>query len=128
MPRAAQASMICGNGQSCPRCLRTVAVLIESQRWSWLKSRMPVATSSPLDTVQRQQRPHAPHGELGLFEQAGRIGEPEQLGKVRQRAGALLSTDHDEMVLVAVEPGHEHHAGLVETRRRLEDVARERYR
>jgi ABC-type thiamine transport system ATPase subunit len=44
------------------------------------------------------------------------------------RARALLAADHREMVLVAVEPGHEHDAGLVEARRRLEDVARQRHR
>ena len=32
-----------------------------------------------------------------------------------------------EMVLQAVEIGHEHHASLVETRRRLEDVTRQRH-
>jgi len=76
--------------------------------------------------VQRQQAVHAAHREIGLLDQAGRIGQSEQLGEVRQRACALLSTDHDEMVLMAVEPGHEDHAGLVEARRRLEDMARQR--
>src|SRR5438093_1319879 len=40
MPRRTQASMMSGSGRSTPRLLRTVAVLIESQRWSWEKSRM----------------------------------------------------------------------------------------
>ena len=44
------------------------------------------------------------------------------------RARALLAADHDEVVLVAVEPGQEDDAGLVEARRRLEDVARQRHR
>ena len=43
-------------------------------------------------------------------------------------ARALLAADHHEVVLVAVQPGHEHDAGLVEARRRREDVARQRHR
>ena len=68
------------------------------------------------------------HRQLRLLEQAGRVGQAEQLGQVRQRARALLAADHREVVLVAVEPGHEDDAGLVEARRRLEDVARQRHR
>ena len=48
--------------------------------------------------------------------------------QVRQRTCALLAAHHHEVALVAVEPGHEHHAGLVEARGRLEDVARQRHR
>src|SRR3569832_2535326 len=40
MPRRAHASMMSGRGNSWPRLLRTVAVLIESQRWSCEKSRI----------------------------------------------------------------------------------------
>src|SRR5688572_125346 len=40
MPLRTQASMISGSGRSAPRLLRMVAVLIDSQRWSWAKSRM----------------------------------------------------------------------------------------
>ena len=44
-----------------------------------------------------------------------------------EAARALLPADHREVRLVAVEPRHEHDAGLVEARRRLEDVARQRH-
>ena len=105
---------------------RTVAVLIDSQRWSAEKSRIDRAQldrrAAPAACFMRRD------GELGLLEQAGRVGEAEQLGEVRQRARALLAADHREVLLVAVEPGHEHDAGLVEARRRLEDVARQRHR
>src|SRR3954471_5374278 len=40
MPLRTQASMISGSGRSAPLLLRMVAVLIDSQRWSWAKSRM----------------------------------------------------------------------------------------
>ena len=40
-------------------------------------------------------------------------------------ACALLSADHREVRLVPVQPGEEDDAGLVEARRRLEDVARQ---
>ena len=43
-------------------------------------------------------------------------------------ARALLAADHREVRLVAVQPGQEHDAGLVEARRRREDVARQRHR
>ena len=48
--------------------------------------------------------------------------------EMQGRARALLAGDHGEMILQAVEIGHEHHAGLVEAGRRLEDVARQRHR
>ena len=63
----------------------------------------------------------------GCSSRLGRIGEPEQLGEVAERARALLAADHREVRLVAVEPGEEDDAGLVEARRRLEDVARQRH-
>src|SRR6218665_35706 len=40
MPRSAHCSMMRASGTSAPCCLRTVAVLIDSQRWSWEKSRI----------------------------------------------------------------------------------------
>jgi hypothetical protein len=46
---------------------------------------------------------------------------------VAERARALLAADHREVRLVAVQPGEEDDAGLVEARRRLEDVARQRH-
>ena len=60
---------------------------------------------------------HAIHG----------TGETKKLGKVQQRAGALLPADHDEMVLQAIEPRKEYNAGLIKTRRRLKDVTGQRH-
>ena len=40
----------------------------------------------------------------------------------------MLTADHDEVLLVAVQPGEEHETGLVEASRRGKDVTRERYR
>src|SRR5271170_3358566 len=45
-----------------------------------------------------------------------------------ERASALLSADHDELILQTIEPGEEDNPGLVEAGRVLEDVARERRR
>ena len=81
-----------------------------------------------MHAVPVKQGPHALDGQFRLFDQTGLVGKPEQLHQVRQGAGALLPADHDEVVLVAIDPGHEHHAGLVETGRRLEDVPRQRNR
>ena len=65
-------------------------------------------------------------GELRVLQEARGVGQAEQLGEMQHAARALLAADHDEVVLVAVQPGHEDHARLVEARRRLEDVAGER--
>jgi hypothetical protein len=67
---------------------------------------------------------HAAAGAIGVTQQAGAIGEAEQFGQMRQRAGALLSADHDKMILQTVEIGHEDDAGFVKARWRLENVAR----
>src|SRR6187455_995796 len=93
---------------------RSVAVLIESQRWSQEKSRTASVArpGSAVDSVQREQVAHARHRELGLLDQAGAIGEAKDLGEVRQRASALLAADHREMRLVTVQPGQEDDAGL----------------
>src|SRR6187399_1680247 len=109
---------------------RSVAVLIESQRWSREKSRTAMVDKrgSAVDAVQREQVAHARDRELGLLDQAGAVGEAEDLGEVAEGARALLAADHGEVRLVAVQPGEEDDAGLVEARRRLEDVARKRHR
>src|SRR3954465_6398660 len=51
------------------------------------------------------------------------VGEAAELREGQDMARRLLAADHDEMLLVAIEPGHEHHAGLIEARRGAEDVA-----
>ena len=73
-----------------------------------------------------EQPAHSRRRHVGIVQHARLVGEAKQLGEVQQRARALLAGDHQEMILQAVEPGEEHDAGLVETRRTLEDVARER--
>src|SRR5258706_10715350 len=75
--------------------------------------------------MQREKLLHAPAGEFGIGQEARAIRQPEELGEMLEIARALLAADHDEMLLVAVQPGHEHHPGLVEARRRREDVARQ---
>ena len=81
-----------------------------------------------IDAVHGEHRAMRAPREVGIAQQAGAVGEAEQLGEVDERARALLAADHDEVVLQAVEVGHEHDAGLVEAGGRLEDVARERDR
>ena len=54
------------------------------------------------------------------------VGQTKQLSEMQQRTRTLVTPDHHEVVLQSVEPSQEHHAGLVETCRTLEDVARER--
>src|SRR5690606_32763589 len=98
-------------------CLRTVAVLIDRKRWSREKSRMAEAAAaageavrfmlSPFHAVRREHVAHTPDREGRIAQQARRIGEPEELGEMQRRAGALLAADHGEMVLPAVEVGHE---------------------
>ena len=62
----------------------------------------------------------------GLRQHASLVGEPEDLGIVRDLAGGLEAARHDEVALRAVKPGEEGDAGLVETGGRLEDFAAER--
>ena len=69
-----------------------------------------------------EQRAHAAHGLVRVLQQAGFVGEPEQLGEVLDGPRRLLAADHHEMVLVTVQPSHEYDAGLVELSRCLEDV------
>ena len=64
----------------------------------------------------------------GLASNPALVRQPKQFGQMQRRARALLPADHGEMILMAVEIGHEHDAGLVEPRRRLEDMARQRHR
>src|SRR3954471_11201803 len=90
-------------------CLRTVAVLSDSQRWSLEKSRI-----SGIDPARGHHGLHAPNCKLGIGQQPGLVGEPEQLGQMLRRAGALLAADHREVVLMAVQIGHEHDSRFVE--------------
>src|SRR5262245_1773779 len=102
MPALAQASTM----PTRSACRRNVAVLIESQWWSCEKSRM-ATFASRLDAAQGEHAPHAGHRALGFGQQAGLVREPEQLGQMQRGARALLAANHGEMVLMAVEIGHE---------------------
>src|SRR5258706_9142216 len=86
----------------------------------------PNASPSFLNSMHSKKLLHARAREAGVGEQAGRVGQAKDLGKVKDAARALLAADHDEVILVAVQPRHEDDARLVEARRRLEDVAGER--
>ena len=66
---------------------------------------------------------HALGREVGLAQQVGLVGQAEDFAQVRQGTCALLSTDHHEMGLMAVEPSHEDHAGLVKPGGRFENQA-----
>src|SRR5262245_24758748 len=105
MPCRAQASMISRR----PACLRTVAVLTDSSDGPAVRSRIAGLRRRAADS---QYRLHARRGALGIAEEPSLVGQPEQLGEVQGRARALLAADHGEMVLVAVEIGHEDDARL----------------
>src|SRR5262245_7488833 len=100
MPCRAQASTISGR----PPCLRTVAVLTDSSDGPLARSRIGRLRRHAADG---QYRLHACRCALGVAEQAGLVGQPEELGEVQGRARALLAADHCEMVLVAIEISHE---------------------
>src|SRR3990172_9267107 len=110
MPWRAQPSIACAS----VHCFLIVAVLSDSSDGSG-------------DAMDRHQLPHPAAGTLGILQQARGIREAEEFGEVQQVARALLAADHHEVLLVAVQPGHENDAGLVEARRRAEDVARQRH-
>ena len=75
------------------------------------------------DAVQCEQPPHAHRRPIRIAQQPRYVSESEHLREMEQGACALLPADHDEVVLQAVQPGEEHHTGLVEPGRRLEEVA-----
>src|SRR2546430_3109638 len=119
MPWRAHPAMISGSAH----CLRTVAVLIDSSPESGSRSeRIGLA----LDAVPAEQGSHTPYSPLGIGKQPRSVGQLEELDKVQQAPRALLPADHYEVILMAVEPCEEHHAGLVEARRRAEHVTRQR--
>src|SRR5262245_27337574 len=78
--------------------------------------------------VDRKQSLHPRRREVRIVQHTRFIRQAEQLGEMDERPRALLPTYHDEVILQPVEPGQEHEPGLVEARRRLEDVAAERNR
>ena len=63
----------------------------------------------------------------GSRNRPARSAKPKNLGEMQDGACALLPADHGEVILVSVQPGEEHDAGLVEARRRREDQPRQRH-
>ena len=78
-------------------------------------------------SVHCQELLHARARERRIDEKARRVREAEELRKMLDVPRGLLPAHHDEVILVAVQPRHEHHPRLIEARRRAEDVARERH-
>ena len=78
--------------------------------------------------LHRQQRAHPRAARSGSRSSPAASASRNSSARCMDAARALLSADHGEMRLVAVQPGHEHHAGLVEARRRLEDMPAQRHR
>src|SRR5438046_3125965 len=117
MPSAAQPAMMSGSFH----CARTVAVLMDSSPGSGVE----IIASAPA-AVQGAQRLHPRHCKLGIEEQSSLVGQLEQLREMKQAARALLSADHDEMILASIEPGQEDDAGLVEARGCAEHMPRQR--
>ena len=121
MPCRAQASMICVR-----------VALLAHRRGVDRQPAMIVREIAHQRSTPRSRRARAfmrRVAQLGIA-QAGRPASARRNSSARcsSRARALLAADHGEMILMAVEIGHEHDAGLVEARRRLEDMARQRHR
>src|SRR5919109_3676774 len=57
------------------------------------------------DPLRCEEAGHAAGGGVRFGKHIGLVREPEKLGKMDQRAGALLSADHAEMALQAVQIG-----------------------
>jgi hypothetical protein len=74
MPCRASPAMISGSFH----CARSVAVLIDSSEGSG-----GFMAGLSLDAVNREQRAHSRNGQLGVAQQVGGIGEPEQFGEMR---------------------------------------------
>src|SRR5688572_18695532 len=70
---------------------------------------------------------HPLRRQLRVHEQSRLVGEDEQAREVKNRAGPFQTTDHAEVVLMAIEVGHEDDARLVEAGRRAEEEAGEGY-
>src|SRR5215211_5324796 len=96
-------------------CARTVARLMDR----------PSVRIDSCQAVRGEQARHPRRRAFGIVQHACLVGEAKQLGKMNERACALLAADHDEMILESIEPGEEHDSGFVEPRGCLEDVAGE---
>src|SRR5690606_25244782 len=99
---AARASPLAATRAS-PRAPLPKSPLAAAARPSAIGS--PVKSSSTINAGELQHRAHALGGELGIDQDAGLVGQPEQLREVQDAAGALQPGDHAEVVLEAVEVG-----------------------
>src|SRR5438034_10810638 len=61
-----------------------------------------IARASRLHAARRQHGAHAQRSAVGIGDEAGGVGEAEQLGEMQRRARALLAADQGEMILQAV--------------------------
>ncbi len=58
-----------------------------------------VIAKASLDAVHGEHAPHARGRKLRIGEGPGLVRQAEKLGEMDERSGALLPSDHDEMVL-----------------------------
>src|SRR5438093_2586571 len=98
------------------------AMMWVSVKWTNEKSGGTGASMALLDPGHREHPAHPLGGEVGVAQEAGPVHQHELLGEVRDRARALQAADHPEVRLVAVQIGREHDPGIVEARRRADDV------
>src|SRR5207302_1027598 len=63
-----------------------------------------------------------------VAQQSGLVRESENLGEMERGARAFLAADHREMILMAVEIGHQYDSGLVEAGGGTKNVPRQRDR
>src|SRR5215472_493320 len=100
-----------------------------SRRVSRAAASCPAGLAGPrsIESGDPQDGAHPVQRELRVPEQAGLVGEPEDLRQVDDRAPALQAADHPEMRLVAVQVGDEHDPGLVVEGRVPEDVPGQRH-
>ena len=63
---------------------------------------------------------HTTSGQHGFVEEAGTVGQAEQVRVVENAACRLGAADHAEMALKIVEPSEEHDAAFIVLSRRFE--------
>ncbi len=121
-------SSYCSRGQRATRRCRAVGRQEELSRPQMRQDeqRQWQPLGAQLNAVDGGKLAHAGGGEVGIGQQPGLIGEAEDVGVVDDAPRRFHAADHAEMILEAVQPGQEDDAGLVELRRRLEDLARQR--
>src|SRR5215210_7984989 len=92
----------------------------------WLRLRREASGGEDANSAHPGHGKHAAHAfgtEIRIRQESRPVGEDEEFGEVHDRACALLSPDHPEVILVAVYVGQEDDASLVVAGGRLEDEA-----